>query len=508
MSDHDHDSNSNLTDSVDDENFITLLQYRDAYHILNLPSPTSESVSSNTATAAAAISPETIEKAYHAAKEQALLALEQFEAKRNSHQGGGRNMFFISHQNYLELKLQALDQAYDELMPPVEGMIVEKRGSAHAEEVDFDSPQATIPEGREQNAAATWDESLSAKKSVEKDTGESPPNVSSAREFVWSDNTSSNAVPAANSDTNTAQQQRRLHKQEPSDDELDTIDIYFRPTSHARKGSDPPARHRTNTPSSEHPLDTSGDAESNDYNFQGGEQHGGGRGNIQPSSSNVLYQGQSDQMSKYNNSIMGSTLNETSQTQEISSGSRLSASDASNHEKRIATSSPRPLTYSRRQQPKSKYSNEDEYQSLLQTGIVGTLELADEFCTALNNCWKDGMVGSSNGGLAKTLSRAGTVATAAFDAAAYELERSAQHPLDQSSRVEDESTLYSRSTYDGDSAYHNQSVYTTDGESTAFNTISSFRRRAESPDMMENRQRTSRNASANGPTAPQARRLV
>jgi len=254
--------------------------------------------------------------------------------------------------------------------------------------------------------------------------------------------------------------------------------------------------------------DTSGDAESNDYNFLGGEQHVRGRGNIQPSSSNVLYQGQSDQMSKYNNSIMGSTLNETSQTQKISSGSRLSASDASNHEKRIATSSPRPLTYSRRQQPKSKYSNEDEYQSLLQTGIVGTLELADEFCTALNNCWKDGMVGSSNGGLAKTLSRAGTVATAAFDAAAYELERSAQHPLDQSSRVEDESTLYSRSTYDGDSAYHNQSVYTTDGESTAFNTISSFRRRDESPDMIENRQRTSRNASANGPTAPQTRRLV
>ena len=116
------------------------------------------------------------------------------------------------------------------------------------------------------------------------------------------------------------------------------------------------------------------------------------------------------------------------------------------------------------------------------------------------------MVGSSNGGLAKTLSRAGTVATAAFDAAAYELERSAHHPLDQSSRIEDESTMYSRSTYDGDSAYHNRSV--TDGESTAFNTISSFRRRAESPDMMENRQRTSRNASANGPTAPQTRRLV
>jgi hypothetical protein len=125
---------------------------------------------------------------------------------------------------------------------------------------------------------ATWDESLSVKKSVEKDTGESPPNVSSAREFVWNDNTSGNAVSAANSDTNIAQQQQHLHKQEPSDDELDTIDIYFRPTSHARKGSDPPARHRTNTPSREHPLDTSGDAESNDYNFQGVEQHVRGRG--------------------------------------------------------------------------------------------------------------------------------------------------------------------------------------------------------------------------------------
>ena len=655
MTDHDHDSN--LTDSIDDENFIALLQYRDAYHILNLSSP-SESGSPTVAD---------VEKAYTTAKEQALLALEQFEAKRqaSSHQGG-RNMFFISHQNYLELKLQALDQAYEQLMPPMEGMIVEKRISLHAEEVDFDSPPKISKEGGWTDH--TGDESLSVKESVEEGKGETPSNVPSARDFVGTGKSGDAAIEnlGANASLQRQQQQPGLHKREPSEDELDTIDIYFRPTGNVKKGSDPPAKHRTNTPSSEHPSDvssctwdgssifsmisqtkknwedaasegglsdvlgpktsananvtrteaaernhrrppvginvkhnmkkqaqisptsvscfppsihndhhydntstlgrgkrmmrksrfrhsheateaarmgilralsednseclsldgdeeynnyhfnmmnetqdTSGEAEFDDYNFQGDDQDMYGRGKSKSASSKIMYQGKTDQLSTFNNSIMGSTFNENSQLYEISHGTRLS-SEAGSHDKRNAATnpvrdrptSPRPLSHSSRQQTKSKYSSDGQYESLIQNGIVGTLELADEFCTALNSCWKDGVVGSPNG-LAKTLSRAGTVATAAFDAAAYELERSTK-PLDQC-RVEDESTMYSRSTYDGDSAYHNRSVYTTDEESTAFNTLSSFSRRAELPSMMEKRQRASKSSAT---SQTQTRMLV
>ncbi len=654
MTDHDHDSN--LTDSIDDENFIALLQYRDAYHILNLASP-SESGSLTVAD---------VEKAYAMAKEQALLALEQFEAKRqaNSHQGG-RNMFFISHQNYLELKLQALDQAYEQLIPPVEGMIVEKRVSLLAEEVDLDLPQEILKERDWTDHTGTWEESLSVKGIVEKGKEETPSSVASARAFVGTDKSGDAAIDNSGANVSLQPQQQRQvpSKREPAEDELDTIDVYFRPTSNAKKGSDPPARHRTNTPSSEHPSDvssctwdgssifsmisqtkknwedatsegglsdvlgpktsanaivtrteaaerinrqphvginekhnikkqaqisptsvtcfppsihnthhydnastlgrgkrmmrksrfrnsheateaarmgilralsednseclsldgdddynnyhfnrmnetrdTSGEAEANDDNFQEDDQDMYGSGQSK-SASNIMFQGKTDQLSTFNNSIMGSTCNENSQSYEISHGTR-SSSEAGNHDKRNAATnsrerptSPRPLAYSNRQQTKSKYSSDGQYESLIQSGIVGTLELADEFCTALNSCWKDEIVGSPTG-LAKTLSRAGTVATAAFDAAAYELERSTQ-PLDQS-RVEDESTMYSRSTYDGDSAYHNRSVYTTDEESTSFNTLSSFSRRAELPSMMDSRERASKSSATNNrPTASQ-----
>ena len=97
---------SALTNSTEDnENFISLLQYKNAHHILNLHTPDSQSPND-------ALSQETINEAYNVAKQQALYALEQFEA---THKTGKKNMFFYSQQNFLELKLQALDQAYEEL---------------------------------------------------------------------------------------------------------------------------------------------------------------------------------------------------------------------------------------------------------------------------------------------------------------------------------------------------------------------------------------------------------
>ena len=97
------DHSSNLTGStLEDENFIALLQYRDAHHILNLP-------------ASSPLSPDAVQKAYDTSKEQTLAALEQFEAKQRqktsnaNSQSRRNNVFFVSQLNYLELKLQALD---------------------------------------------------------------------------------------------------------------------------------------------------------------------------------------------------------------------------------------------------------------------------------------------------------------------------------------------------------------------------------------------------------------
>jgi hypothetical protein len=97
-------TDSVLTESTDDEsNFIALLQYKDAFHLLGLKEQSYPD-------------PAEIRAAYNICKEQTLAALERCEANGKQQQEG-RGSFLISQRNYLELKLNALDQAIGELLP-------------------------------------------------------------------------------------------------------------------------------------------------------------------------------------------------------------------------------------------------------------------------------------------------------------------------------------------------------------------------------------------------------
>lgn len=188
------DHQSDLTESVEsvegDENFINLLQYRDAYHMLNL-SPHESSHP---------IPPETIQREYDSAKEQVLAALDQCEA--SDKQANGRNMFFVSQQNYLDLKLKALDQAYEELMP--------------AEAMDENS---RIQDG----GRDALEEEMPSKKRLEKEV----PSISTNA-----------AVRSVRMNDRNQIVSPQHHRRVPSEDELDTIDIYFRPSPNPSRLSD------------------------------------------------------------------------------------------------------------------------------------------------------------------------------------------------------------------------------------------------------------------------------
>mmetsp|Transcript_28157 Transcript_28157/g.53151 ORF Transcript_28157/g.53151 Transcript_28157/m.53151 type:complete len:765 (-) Transcript_28157:325-2619(-) len=248
---HHSDHHSELTDSTaDDENFITLLQYKDAYHILNLSQePISSSSSSRP------IPPEQIQAAYESAKEQVLTALDQCEAseKKNQLNNNGRKqrMFFMSQQNYLELKLQALDQAYEELMPMEVVNVVHQ----HQNEIQNEKTAANHLVHREEEGAVasstrdTMDDVPSFHKGLER---EAPSVETGSRQFLGND-TSTTAVKSGYQTTSSQQQQ---HRRLPSEDELDTIDIYFRPSPGQSNSSDTrPPRSRPKSP--ENPSDMS-----------------------------------------------------------------------------------------------------------------------------------------------------------------------------------------------------------------------------------------------------------
>ena len=97
-------TDSVLTESTDEEsNFISLLQYKDAFHLLGLKEESYPG-------------PAEIRAAYTTCREQTIAALERCEANEKQQQPA-RGSFLISQTNYLELKLNALDQAIYELLP-------------------------------------------------------------------------------------------------------------------------------------------------------------------------------------------------------------------------------------------------------------------------------------------------------------------------------------------------------------------------------------------------------
>jgi len=209
------DLGSNLTElTLDDENYISLLQYRDAHHILNLPKPSSSYVSTT--------APNDIQKAYDIAKEQVELDLHQFELKhrqQQQQQPRSNNLFFVSQMNYLELKLQALDQAYDELMPSPQ----QEEGYNDLSKEGEESIGILLGEGIESHDASE----LSV---ADKEEEEEPftPKVLK-RDYVWGDTTDNLA-----NQQQQANLQLQTHKRNLSEDELcRSIDIYFRPNTPA-----------------------------------------------------------------------------------------------------------------------------------------------------------------------------------------------------------------------------------------------------------------------------------
>eukprot|EP00579_Thalassiosira_antarctica_P010302 CAMPEP_0201917344 /NCGR_PEP_ID=MMETSP0903-20130614/6751_1 /ASSEMBLY_ACC=CAM_ASM_000552 /TAXON_ID=420261 /ORGANISM="Thalassiosira antarctica, Strain CCMP982" /LENGTH=645 /DNA_ID=CAMNT_0048453385 /DNA_START=46 /DNA_END=1983 /DNA_ORIENTATION=+ len=622
-SDQHSDHHSDLTDSTEDhENFIALLQYKDAYHMLNL-SPQESSVP---------IPPETIQNAYDSAKEQVLTALEQCEA--SDKQANGRNMFFVSQQNYLELKLQALDQAYEELMPMEE---MEDLQEEQDEDVQFEK-------------GGRYAMDVPFHRSKEK---EAPPLQS--KQFSWNDAATNAAVRSVRTEDPNNRNQTiipQLQRQKSSEDELDTIDVYFRPSpGHSKsavtrrpkspdhpsdvssctwdgssifsmvsktkqnieeasvgglsdvlgpvynsssdrseskpqkgtktttinqskdrgnqhlhrppsginsknnrrgspkaqispksvtdfpasihndnhydntsnfntgnavvgrgkmmKGSRPAAAHPNSHDATEAarkgilralsednseclPLDDYNDRDylnmSNETNVNSEKamfmnKHASGERGSKPKR---FFQGKSDKMPKDSNSLMASVLSEKQnhdQTIHEQSTPALNRNRvASPDSLPSSTSSRRPRSKENlttpTPQPNNNYedlleSEDYSYDAILQSGM----EFADELCTALSGCWTGDL---------------------GFSAAA-------SSELDNTQMREEESTNFTRSTYD-DSTYHSRSTGT-DGESTTFNTVSSFGRRNDSPNLIKNR-RKSPSPTTTTSSDPQPQMLV
>ena len=225
-------------------------------------------------------------------------------------------------------------------------------------------------------------------------------------------------------------------------------------------------------------------------------------------SSKRFFQGKSDQMTKDGNSLMLSvferrvdyhdhTPGPSSWTGDATSGSssrerksspRSLASSTSTRRKAL-TNSNRTASAPTMNENINSYSDaklspiDDQFDDLLQVGM----ELADELCMAFNSCWKG-----------VDLVSGATPAMPANDS---------QHRLQRidrpSQQYEEELTLCTRSTYNEDPSYVTRSVCTTDGDSTDFNTESSFSRQADSPNMVWNRRSmTARNTQGTTPFRP------
>jgi len=540
-----------------------------------------------------------------------LAALDQYEASEKH--SNGRNPFIASQQNYLELKLQALDQAYEELMP------LEETDDSYEEQ---DKSGQIIEEGGKDISDVSFSKSLQEEaRSVE------------TRQMFWNDAATHAAVKSVrtedpNSEIQTMAPQQ--HQRIPSEDELDTIDIYFRPSPGHSKSSN------TRQPKlPDHPSDVSSctwdgssifsivsrtkqnieeasvgglsDVLGPIYNSSPGRsentppqqetktatftqskdrrnQHlppsginskqGSPKAQISPKSvtdfpasmqidhhydniSNFntseatvgqgklmkgqraashhnsneateaarmgilralsednsvclplddgnghnylnlsndtnannsdkcqfmskstiergskarrFFQGKSDPMPKETNSLMASVHNEKQiddQTshQQSEEPKSMSSSTSSLRRKqnkgKLATSTPQAINHDGLLQ-----SGEYSYDAILQSGM----EFADELCMALNSCWK-GDIGYS-------------AVASAFDAVSSELENT---------RVrEDESTHFTRSTFDDSTQHTRPSVGTGAEESASFNTMSSFSKRADSPNLNKNRKTSS-----------------
>lgn len=259
---HSADMHSDITDfSRSDDgdcdstgsDIIALLQFRDSHHVLGLPSPRSGDESDRQ-------SPRTIQQAYDAAKAQVVAALESQGAAT-----GGRNTFFASQTNYLELKLQALDQAYEELMPPTGREIEVKTPTPSPTNQPLDVPEEKGATGNGSTDAGADDKHdvVPPHSALHERVGRPPlrpPSMETTRDLLsamspqhpedersnLTGNRSGNSCGGRSGNSggeksgnsggersgNSGGQRRQQNARRTysEDEELDTIDIYFRPS--------------------------------------------------------------------------------------------------------------------------------------------------------------------------------------------------------------------------------------------------------------------------------------
>ncbi|KAL7472187.1 hypothetical protein ACHAXS_012523 [Conticribra weissflogii] len=230
--------NSHLTEDSDqpDDNFIGMLQYKDAYHILGLPKSDSPDIAA-------------VLQAYNSLQKQTLSMLSSTAA--NVHKGAGVNggAFFICQQNYLELKLQALDQAILELIPEEAAVILRERekidGMVDGEEddifeddlyaVDKQSDRKTIADEKKEDFSRAFKAKIRPNSKAAK---HSPPNANpqdvsattfSAPLIKQEDSKPTNPLQEAQqSKIQMSQYRRKQAKRVQSIETLETIDVPFR----------------------------------------------------------------------------------------------------------------------------------------------------------------------------------------------------------------------------------------------------------------------------------------
>lgn len=194
-------SRSSQTDSVltestaeeEESNFIALLQYKNAFHLLGLDEQLSPD-------------PAEIREAYTRCREQTIAALERCEANERLQQPA-RGSFLISQTNYLELKLNALDQAIYELLP---------------EDGDHDG-----------------DDTRQADQQIQQTNVVSPPPLQQETRYSFEETVRRGQIFDTPPTQPLTQPQKQIQTQEPKrnevDDGLDTIDIYFNSSKNSRE---------------------------------------------------------------------------------------------------------------------------------------------------------------------------------------------------------------------------------------------------------------------------------
>ena len=197
-------TDSVLTESTDDEesNFISLLQYKDAFHLLGLKEETSPD-------------PAEIRAAYTTCRDQTIAALERCE--ENERRQGS---LLISQTNYLELKLNALDQAIDELLPEDNNCNSDGTGQSSQQ---IQRRGASLP--------------LHQQETVVQQTRRRQLNSPSGRPQTLPKEQIKTQEPSSSIAGSS------LSKVDDNDDDLDTIDIYF----NSYKNTEPKASDQSDT---------------------------------------------------------------------------------------------------------------------------------------------------------------------------------------------------------------------------------------------------------------------